>query len=101
MAEFSTIVRMIVGLIPLYLLLFLLIWQGVEKAKARRSVRQKLVLKKELIRKNDELKIGIVSYTSAERIEALYRKTYQFLPISAVGRIVTVELPALPENPSR
>jgi hypothetical protein len=36
--------------------------------------------------------------TSAERIEALYRKTYQFLPISAVGRIVTVELPALPDS---
>lgn len=95
--EFYIISKILLGLVPIYILLFLLIWQGVDKARANRSVRQKLALKKELIRKNDELKIGIVSYTSAERIEALYRKTYQFLPISAVGRIVTVELPALPD----
>lgn len=83
----------LVEVLPIALLLFLAVWQGTEKTKAQARIRQKVWSRTELMRKNDELKVGIVTYTSAERIEALYRKTYQYMPISASNRIHTVELP--------
>lgn len=85
-------------LFPFYLFLFVLVWQGLEKSRLVRSIHELNQTKDELKRKNDELKIGIVSYTSAERIETLYRKTYQFLPISLGNRTVTVELPPIPNK---
>ncbi len=86
----------IIFLLPLYTLFFFSVWQGIETAKWKRLIHEKVLEKEELIRRNDDLKIGIVSYTSAERIEALYRRTYQFLPISLGNRIITIELPAEP-----
>ncbi|MCZ8342954.1 MAG: hypothetical protein O9301_07985 [Leptospira sp.] len=85
-------------LFPFYLFLFIIVWQGLEKSRLLRSIHELNQTKDELKRKNDELKIGIVSFTSAERIETLYRKTYQFLPISLGNRTVTVELPPIPKK---
>ncbi|OCC29993.1 Uncharacterized protein GNX_1545 [Leptospira interrogans serovar Canicola] len=45
------------------------------------------------LKKNDDLKIGVATYTSARRIETLYRKTYNYLPITVGDRIVTLNLP--------
>ncbi|WP_411822619.1 hypothetical protein [Leptospira sp. 'Mane'] len=86
----------VVFLAPFYFLFYFLVWQGLETARLKRLIHEKNTEKEELVRKNDELKIGIVSYTSAERIEALYRKTYQYLPISLGNRIITIELPREP-----
>jgi len=86
----------ILYLFPFILLFYFSVWQGIETAKWKRLIHEKSSEKEDLIRKNDDLKIGIVSYTSAERIEALYRQTYQFLPISLGNRIITIELPPEP-----
>lgn len=83
-------------LIPLLGLFYFAVWQGIETAKWKRLIHEKAREKEDLVRRNDDLKIGIVSYTSAERIEALYRRTYQYLPISLGNRIVTIELPPEP-----
>ncbi|XDD44816.1 hypothetical protein AB3N60_08740 [Leptospira sp. WS39.C2] len=88
-------------LFPFLGFFFFHVWQGLEKAKLQRTIHERTTAKEELKRKNDELKIGIVSYTSAERIETLYRRTYQFLPISLGNRTVTIELPPIPESPSK
>lgn len=58
-----------------------------------RELKRLTFTKEALIRKNDDLKIGITAFTSAKRIEALYRKTYHYLPISIGKRIETVILP--------
>ncbi|GBF49150.1 hypothetical protein LPTSP4_06600 [Leptospira ryugenii] len=84
-------------LFPILLIFYFVVSQGIETAKLKRMIREKVVEKDDLIRRNDDLKIGIVSYTSAERIEALYRRTYQYLPVSVGNRIVTIELPKEPE----
>lgn len=89
-----------VVLFPFLGFFFFHVWQGLEKARLQRSIHERTTTKEELKRKNDELKIGIVSYTSAERIETLYRRTYQFLPISLGNRTVTIELPPIPESTS-
>lgn len=83
-------------LFPFYFFLFIIVWQGLEKSKLTRNIHELNQSKDELQRKNDELKIGIVSYTSAERIETLYRRTFQYLPISLGNRTVTLELPPEP-----
>jgi hypothetical protein len=88
-------------LAPFYALFYFSVWQGIETAKWKRLIHEKSLEKEDLIRRNDDLKIGIVSYTSAERIEALYRRTYQYLPISLGNRIITVELPAEPQMEKR
>jgi|JI10StandDraft_1071094.scaffolds.fasta_scaffold389998_2 hypothetical protein len=87
----------ILYLLPFYALFYFSVWQGIETAKWKRLIHEKVLEKEDLIRRNDDLKIGIVSYTSAERIEALYRRTYQYLPISLGNRIITVELPQEPQ----
>jgi hypothetical protein len=86
----------ILYLFPLYVLFYFSVWQGIETTTWKRNIHEKALEKEDLVRRNDDLKIGIVSYTSAERIEALYRKTYQYLPISLGNRIITVELPPEP-----
>ncbi|MCE9501468.1 MAG: septum formation initiator family protein [Leptospira sp.] len=74
-------------------LFFFYVWQNVSYQQLNREVRKLSAKKEELIKKNDDLKIGIAEYTSAERIEGLYRKTYNYLPISVGSRIVTITLP--------
>ncbi|MDF3820076.1 hypothetical protein P3G55_09210 [Leptospira sp. 96542] len=96
--DFFYPLRVFFALLPLYAFFFLYVWQGLEKARILRSIHEKTNTAEELKRKNDELKIGIVSYTSAERIETLYRRTYQYLPISLGNRTVTVELPPEPNQ---
>ncbi|TGK86636.1 hypothetical protein EHQ24_03235 [Leptospira noumeaensis] len=83
-------------LFPFLIFFYFVVWQGLTKAKLARQIHERTSTKEELKRKNDELKIGIVAYTSAERIETLYRRTYQFLPISLGNRTVTIELPPIP-----
>ncbi|TGK48334.1 hypothetical protein [Leptospira bouyouniensis] len=99
--EFLEPLQYLVFLFPFLGFFFFHVWQGLEKAKLQRFIHERTTTKEELKRKNDELKIGIVSYTSAERIETLYRRTYQFLPISLGNRTVTIELPPIPELPSK
>ncbi|MCG6144671.1 hypothetical protein [Leptospira bandrabouensis] len=85
-------------LFPFFIFFYTMVWQGLTKARLTRQIHERTSTKEELKRKNDELKIGIVTYTSAERIETLYRRTYQFLPISLGNRTVTIELPPIPEK---
>ncbi|WP_210409756.1 hypothetical protein [Leptospira biflexa] len=96
-SDFFAPLQSLLVLFPLLGFFFFFVWQGLEKAKLQRFIHERTTAKEELKRKNDELKIGIVSYTSAERIETLYRRTYQFLPISLGNRTVTIELPPIPE----
>lgn len=84
--------------LPLFTVFFLLVWQGIQKASLLRKFHSIVEERDTLQRKNDELKIGIVSYTSAERIETLYRRTYQYLPVSFGNRTITVELPPEPNK---
>ncbi|MCW7490133.1 hypothetical protein [Leptospira meyeri] len=96
--DFISPLKPFVLLIPFLLFFYSSVWQGLEKARLTRQIHERTSTKEELKRKNDELKIGIVSYTSAERIETLYRRTYQFLPISLGNRTVTIELPPIPDE---
>ncbi|TGK18798.1 hypothetical protein EHO61_10115 [Leptospira fluminis] len=74
-------------------LLFLFVWQNVQVSRLNREISLSSQEKKLLLKKNDDLKIGMATYTSARRIEALYRKTYHYLPITVGDRIITVTLP--------
>lgn len=96
--DFVSPLKALVVLLPFLLFFYTNVWQGLEKARLTRQIHDRTSTKEELKRKNDELKIGIVSYTSAERIETLYRRTYQFLPISLGNRTVTIELPPIPDK---
>ncbi|XDD41296.1 hypothetical protein AB3N58_08140 [Leptospira sp. WS60.C2] len=96
--DFFAPLQTLVFLFPFLGFFFFHVWQGLEKARLQRFIHERTVTKEDLKRKNDELKIGIVSYTSAERIETLYRRTYQFLPISLGNRTVTIELPPIPDK---
>lgn len=95
--DFLSPLKPLVVLLPFLLFFYSIVWQGLTKAKLTRQIHERTSTKEELKRKNDELKIGIVAYTSAERIETLYRRTYQFLPISLGNRTVTIELPPIPD----
>ncbi|EQA38661.1 hypothetical protein LEP1GSC047_2194 [Leptospira inadai serovar Lyme str. 10] len=75
------------------LFLFLFVWQNVQVARLNRELALASQSKELLLKKNDDLKIGMATYTSARRIEALYRKTYHYLPITVGDRIITVTLP--------
>nr|WP_243393404.1 hypothetical protein [Leptospira perolatii] len=72
---------------------FLFVWQNVQVARLNRELSLASQEKEQLLKKNDDLKIGMATYTSARRIEALYRKTYHYLPITVGDRIITVTLP--------
>ena len=74
-------------------LFFFYVWQNISYSLLSREIRKMTVKKEEFVKKNDDLKIGIAEFTSAERIESLYRKTYNYLPISAGNKIVTITLP--------
>ena len=75
------------------ILFFLYLWQNIQYTHMEKELKRLTREKEVLIRKNDDIKIGITTYTSANRIEALYRKTYNYLPISIGKRIETVILP--------
>ncbi|WP_039937734.1 hypothetical protein [Leptospira terpstrae] len=96
--DFFSPLKPLVVLFPFLIFFYSIVWQGLTKARLTRQIHERTSAKEELKRKNDELKIGIVAYTSAERIETLYRRTYQFLPISLGNRTVTIELPPIPEE---
>ncbi|TGK91752.1 hypothetical protein EHQ30_16290 [Leptospira brenneri] len=99
--EFFSPLKPVMVLLPFFVFFYSVVWQGLEKARLNRQIHERTATKEELKRKNDELKIGIVAYTSAERIETLYRRTYQFLPISLGNRTVTIELPPIPDLDSK
>lgn len=72
---------------------YFFLWQNIRYTLMEKELKNLTRKKEALIRKNDDLKIGITTYTSAKRIESLYRKTYHYLPISIGKRIETVILP--------
>ncbi|EPG64511.1 hypothetical protein ACE5IS_02565 [Leptospira wolffii] len=76
-----------------FCLALLFVWQNVQIARLNREISITSQEKEKLLKKNDDLKIGMATYTSARRIEALYRKTYHYLPITVGDRIITVTLP--------
>lgn len=76
-----------------FCLVLLFVWQNVQIARLNREISIASQEKEKLLKKNDDLKIGMATYTSARRIEALYRKTYHYLPITVGDRIITVTLP--------
>lgn len=74
--------------------MFVFFWQNIAYANIKRQ-EQALTLKKEkLIRKNNELRVDIASSASAERIESLYKKVYNYLPTPGGTRILTLTLPS-------
>lgn len=74
--------------------LFLLyIWQNVNYASLNAKVRILNRQKEKLVKKNNELRIDVASSTSAERIENLYKKVYNYLPVPGGNRIITITLP--------
>ena len=77
---------------------YFFLWQNIRFTLMEKELKQLNMQKETLIKKNDDLKIGITTYTSAKRIEALYRKTYNYLPISIGKRIETVILPPERQN---
>ncbi|MBM9499105.1 hypothetical protein JWG44_02405 [Leptospira sp. 201903071] len=82
------------GKVILFLsLFFLYVWQNVQVARLNREISIATGEKIKQIKKNDDLKIGVATYTSARRIETLYRKTYNYLPITVGDRIITLNLP--------
>ncbi|EMY77735.1 hypothetical protein LEP1GSC060_0627 [Leptospira weilii serovar Ranarum str. ICFT] len=82
------------GKVILFLsLFFLYVWQNVQVARLNREIGVATGEKVKQIKKNDDLKIGVATYTSARRIETLYRKTYNYLPITVGDRIITLNLP--------
>ncbi|MBW0435924.1 hypothetical protein DLM76_09250 [Leptospira yasudae] len=82
------------GKVILFLsLFFLYVWQNVQVARLNREIGIATGEKIKQIKKNDDLKIGVATYTSARRIETLYRKTYNYLPITVGDRIITLNLP--------
>lgn len=81
------------------LTLFYYYYQNINYAHLNREVKALIQKKESLIRKNDELKIGIASITSSERIESIYKRTYNYIPVAAhQNKIITLTLP--PENPT-
>lgn len=80
--------------IPAFLF-FLFVWQSVDHANLNRQLRKLSQKKEELYKKNYDLKVGIASFSSTERIETLYRKN-SGATLSNTKKIVTLILP--PEN---
>ncbi len=76
---------------------FLLVWQSIDHAHLNRQIKKLSQKKEELYKKNYELKVGIASFTSAERMESIYRKNNQASDY-ANKKIITLILP--PENKS-
>lgn len=57
--------------------LFLLVWQSIDHAHLNRQIKKLSQKKEELYKKNYELKVGIATFTSAEKMEAVYKKNNQ------------------------
>lgn len=85
-------------LLPVFLICLFFIWQRVTKANLERKIAYLKDKKEKLLRENDNLKIGIAKYTSAQRIESLYRKTYEYLPITVGDRMIHLVLPESKEE---
>lgn len=77
--------------------IFLLVWQSIDHAHLNRQIKKLSQKKEELYKKNYELKVGIATSTSAERMESIYRKNNQAAGY-ANKKIITLILP--PENKS-
>ena len=77
--------------------LFLLVWQSIDHAHLNRQIKKLSQKKEELYKKNYELKVGIATSTSAERMESIYRKNNQAAGY-ANKKIITLILPT--ENKS-
>jgi cell division protein FtsL len=76
---------------------FLLVWQSIDHAHLNRQIKKLSQKKEELYKKNYELKVRIASFTSAERMESIYKKNNQSVSFSN-KKIITLILP--PENKS-
>ncbi|MEM7182531.1 MAG: hypothetical protein AAF518_16580 [Spirochaetota bacterium] len=73
---------------------FFYIWQNVKYTHLNRQIQIMNRKKDKLLRKNNELRVDIASSTSAERMEALYKKVYNSLPSTRRNRIITITLPS-------
>jgi hypothetical protein len=73
--------------------LFVFFWQNIAYAGLKREERVLSIKKERLVRRNNELKVNIASSASAERMETLYKKVYNYLPSPTGTRIITLTLP--------
>jgi hypothetical protein len=83
--------------IPAFIL-FLIIWQSVEHAHLSRQVKKINIKKEALYKKNFELKAGIATFASAEKMENYYKQNSSFTLSAYNKKTVTILLP--PEKKS-
>ena len=54
--------------------------------------------KKEVYNDVEQLRVGIASYSTPERVERLIRSKMGYLPLAAGKKIVTLKLPEIPPS---
>lgn len=77
------------------LIVFFFLWRNLEVTRLRYQVSKLKKKKRELYLDVERLRLQVAKYSTAERIEKLFREKYGYLPVSVSQNIVTVKLPSV------
>jgi hypothetical protein len=74
---------------------FLNVWQSTEFHKIEREISKNILMKESLIKENEEIKISILTKSSASRIDQLFQNSVENKSPTDQRMIHTISLPNL------
>ena len=80
-------------------LFFLHVWQSTEYHKIEREIAKNILMKENLLKENEEIKISILTKSSASRIDQLFQNSIESKSASDQRIIHTLRLPYIKEAP--
>jgi predicted patatin/cPLA2 family phospholipase len=75
-------------------LFFLRIWQNTEYNQIQKEIQRVTQEKESLVKKNEDLKISILTQTSVEKLDYIYAKSIHDSISSEKTKIITLTLPS-------
>ncbi|MCS6984465.1 MAG: hypothetical protein NZM25_04965 [Leptospiraceae bacterium] len=76
-----------------FLVVFFYLYRNIQMANLRYELKKLARQERRLYLEVEELRLKVAKYSSAERMEKLFREKYGYLPVHLGQKIVTLELP--------
>ncbi len=86
-------------LLAVFLIMFFHLYRNIQMATLRYEIRKLEKEEKKLYLETEELRLKVASYSSASRIEKLYREKYGYVPVGMSQKITTLTLPTITPAP--
>ncbi|WCL47981.1 hypothetical protein [Leptospira sp. GIMC2001] len=75
-------------------LFFLNVWQSTEYNRIKREIQKVISAKESLTKKNEELKISILTESSSEKVDRIFERNYREVQPGEKWKIQTLILPS-------